>query len=70
MEFFRTCKEKNVRLKATVRAYKMKFHQNGFNNDMLAGEAGGANPEIFIPEDTKAVRALLDIPTAKLKSDI
>ena len=34
-----TYKEENIRLKATVRAYEMKFRQNGFDNDMFMREA-------------------------------
>ena len=59
-----------VRLKATVRAYEMKFRQNGFDNDMFMREAEETNPEIFIPEDIKAAKALLDTPITELKFDI
>ena len=68
--FLRTYKEENIRLKATVRAYEMKFRQNGFDNDMLMREAEETNPEIFIPEDIKAAKALLDTPITELKFDI
>lgn len=40
----------------------MKFRQNGFDNDMFMREAEETNPEIFIPEDIKAAKALLDTP--------
>ena len=66
----RTYKEENIRLKATVRAYEMKFRQNGFDNDMFMREAEETNPEIFIPEDIKAAKALLDTPITELKFDI
>ena len=68
--FLRTYKEENIRLKATVRAYEMKFRQNGFDNDMFMREAEETNPEIFIPEDIKAAKALLDTPITELKFDI
>ena len=68
--FLRTYKEENIRLKATVRAYEMKFRQIGFDNDMLMIEAEETNPEIFIPEDIKAAKALLDTPITELKFDI
>lgn len=68
--FLRTYKEENIRLRATVRMYEMKSRQNGFDNDMLMREAEETNPEIFIPEDIKAAKALLDTPIAELKFDI
>ena len=48
----------------------MKFRQNGFDNDMFMREAEETNPEIFIPEDIKAAKALLDTPITELKFDI
>ena len=68
--FLRTYKEENIRLRATVRAYEMKSRQNGFDNDMFMREAEETNPEIFIPEDIKAAKALLDTPITELKFDI
>ena len=68
--FLRTYKEENIRLRATVRMYEMKSRQNGFDNDMLMREAEETNPEIFIPEDIKAAKALLDTPITELKFDI
>ena len=49
---------------------EMKSRQNGFDNDMLMREAEETNPEIFIPEDIKAAKALLDTPITELKFDI
>ena len=68
--FLRTYKEENIRLRATVRMYEMKSRQNGFDNDMFMREAEETNPEIFIPEDIKAAKALLDTPITELKFDI
>ena len=48
----------------------MKFRQNGFDNDMFMREAEETNPEIFIHEDIKAAKALLDTPITELKFDI
>ena len=68
--FLRTYKEENIRLRATIRAYEMKSRQNGFDNVMLMRDAEETNPEIFIPEDIKAAKALLDTPITELKFDI
>lgn len=74
--FLRTYKKENIRLKALVRAYEMKFSKDMSGADISSADMLGgalekdANPETFIPEDMKAVIALLDTPITKLNFDI
>ncbi|WP_291594011.1 hypothetical protein [Bacteroides sp.] len=76
--FLRTYKKENIRLKALVRAYEMKFRKDMSGADISNADIFGGvgvlekdvNPETFIPEDMKAVIALLDTPITKLNFDI
>lgn len=75
--FLRTYKKENIRLKALVRAYEMKFCKDSSGGvDISSAELFGGvmekdtNPETFIPEDMKATIALLDTPITDLNFDI
>ena len=51
-----------------IRQYKRR--KVFYFNDMFMREAEETNPEIFIPEDIKAAKDLLDTPITELKFDI
>lgn len=69
--FLRTYKEENIRLKAAVRAYEMKFSKDEADDGVLNGIVkGDMRPDIFIPEDVKAIKDLLDTPIPELDFDI
>lgn len=69
--FLRTYKEENIRLKAAVRAYEMKFCKEEADDGVLGGRVKGEiSSNIFIPEDVKAIKVLLDTPISELNFDI
>lgn len=69
--FLRTYKEENIRLKAAVRAYEMKFCKEEADDGVLGGTVKGEmRPDVFVPEDVKAIKVLLDTPIPELNFDI
>lgn len=69
--FLRTYRKENIRLRALVRAYEMKFGIDTSGADMLdEAQKKDTSPGAFFPEDMKAAMALLDTPVTELKFDI